>query len=74
MVERRRLPRRSVVAGFAGLREAARNVIRICRALEILQVTRHAGRGGDVVVIVDVAVSALPRRHGVRSAQSEVHH
>ena len=62
------------MAGLASLREAASHVVRIRRVLEIRQVARDAGRGGQVVVVVDVAIRALPRRHRVRAGQREVHH
>ncbi len=71
VVEGRSEPRRSVVALLAGLREIRRHVVRIRRPLVILQVTRHAGRIRDVVIVVGVAVSALSRRHGVHSRQRE---
>ena len=54
------------MAGLAGLRESALHVVGIRRVLEIRQVARDAGRGREVVVVVDVAIGALPRRHGVR--------
>ena len=71
VVECRVQPAAGVVAGFASLRESAAHVVRICRALEILQVARHARRAGQVEVIVDVTIDALPRRHGVRARQNE---
>ena len=74
MVKVRRLPCRSVVARFAGLREPALHVIRIRRVVEILQMARHAGRARQVVVVVGVAIRTLPRRNCMRPGQSEVHH
>ena len=71
MVKRCRLPCSGVVARLASLRESAAHVIRIRRALEILQVTRHTGRTGQVVVVADVAIDALARRHGMRTRQNE---
>ena len=64
-------PTGSAVALLAGLREIRRHVIRVRRALEILQVTRHAGGAGQVVVVVDVAIRAEAWRHGVRAGQNE---
>jgi len=71
-----RLPSRSRVAQFAGLRESSRHVVRICRSLEIRQVAGNARRTGDVVVakFCVVAIRALPRRNGVRAGQNKVHH
>lgn len=67
MIKPRRLPARSVVAEFAGLRETSLYVVRIGRVLEVLLVTRNASDTGQVVVIVDVAVATLTRRNRVRS-------
>ena len=55
------------MASFAGLCESARHVIRITGALEILQVTGYARRAREVVIIIDVAISALPRRYRMRT-------
>ena len=71
MIESRRLPGCGGVAGFASLGESPAHVIRVRGSLEILQVTRHAGRAGQVVVVVDVTVRALARRHGMRTGQNE---
>ena len=74
VIECRWLPGRRRMAQLAGLREAARHMIRIRRSLEVFQVARHARRTGQVVVAVDVAIGALPRRHCVRAGQCEVDH
>jgi len=50
-------------------REAAGDVIGIRRALEIRHVTADAGGIGEVVVVVEVTVGALPRRHRVHAGQ-----
>ena len=46
VIESRRLPGCGGVAGLASLRESAAHVVRVRSSLEILQVTRHAGRAG----------------------------
>ncbi len=66
------LPGRSVVARTASLRKSAGNVVGIRGSLEILEVARNAGVGGQVVVVVDVAVGASPRRDSMRTRQREV--
>ena len=73
VVKRRRLPRGSVVARLAGLREPTLHMVGIRRVLEILQMARHASRRRDVVVVVYVTIRALPWRHGVHARQREVH-
>ena len=69
MVEAGGRPGGSVVAGLAGLREAQLHMIRVIRALVIVQMARPAGRVGQVVVVVLMAVRTLPRWHPVRSGQ-----
>ena len=55
------------VAYVALLWESGRNVVRTVRALEILQVATHAGRVGDVVVRIGVALATL--QSGVSARQ-----
>ena len=71
MIKRGIRPGHGVVALIAGLGEGSGDVIGICGRLIILQVATHAGRTSDVVVVVDVTVGALPRRHGVTAGQRE---
>ena len=60
-----------VVALVAGLREIRRNVIRVGRSLEVFQVAGNARRAGQVVIIVDVAIGALPRWNCVHAGEGE---
>jgi len=69
VIEGRVQPRSRVVALITALREVRGYVIRICRSLVVLQVTRHAGRAGQVVVVVDVAIGALPRRRRMHARE-----
>ncbi len=73
VIEGRRLPGRRRVALLTSLRDSAGNVVRVFSALVIRQVAAHAGRGRDVVIVVDVAVRANPRRIGVRIRQRKAH-
>ncbi len=68
-----RLPGHGRVALRAIRREIRRDVTRVRRSLKIFEVTTDTGRTRQVVVIVDVAVDALPRRHSVPAAQREPH-
>ena len=60
-----------VVALVAGLREVRRDVIRVRRALEVLQVATDASCRIQSVIIVDVAISAGAWRHRVQASQGE---
>jgi len=64
-------PGAGAVTLIAGLREVRRDVIRIRRALIVLEVAADAGRSGQVVIVVNVAISALARRNRVKSSQRE---
>ena len=53
--------------------KVCRDVIGIRRALKIFQVAGNAGRTGQVVIVVGVAVDALARRHRVAAGQRKSH-
>jgi len=59
------------VALIACLREAGRNVVRVCGSLIVLQMARHAGRARQGVIIVDMAIDALTRWNRVQAGQGE---
>ena len=59
VIESSRGPVGGTVAHFALLREAAGDVIRVVGALIILEMATDAGGGGQVVIAVDVTLSAL---------------
>ena len=62
VIETRRLPRRGVMATLAGLRESLLHVVRVRRTLEILQVASYAGRAGQIVIVVNVALGTRHSR------------
>jgi hypothetical protein len=66
-----RLPGVGRVAYFASLGETALHVVRVLAVLEILQVTGDAGSLSEIVVAVDVTISALARRNGMGASQRE---
>ena len=63
-------PQHCVVTGFARGRESRRLMVhwRGCIVVVVLMAT-DAGRDGDVVVVIDVAVGALAGRNSVRSGE-----
>jgi len=68
MVEHGIRPQHGIVAGFAGCGERRRGVVhRANRIVVIGLVTRNTRRIRDRVVVIHVAIRALPRRHSVRS-------
>lgn len=71
VVECRIRPDDRVVAQLALSRETSCGVRRIRRAGVVLLMTRVAQRAIKCVVVVDVAIRALPRRHSVRTGQRE---
>src|ERR1700752_1620776 len=59
------------MAKITGLGERSLDVIRIGGPLIVFQMASNTSSAGDVVVVVDVAVGALPRRHGVAASQGK---
>src|SRR5581483_1850137 len=71
VIECRIGPQHRVVALLASLGEARLCVVGIGRALIILEMATHAGSGREIVVIVHVAIGALPWGHRVGARQGE---
>ena len=59
------------MAKITGLREGGGDVIRVSGRLIILKMAIHASRTGEVVVVVDMAIGTLARRHGVAGGQGK---
>lgn len=62
MVERRRLPACSRVAHIALQGNSCGEVVRISRALVVLQVARDTGRGTQIEISIGVALITLQLR------------
>ncbi len=71
VVEGGRRPACGGMAGVAGLRKSACNVVGIRSSLEILEVARDAGGAVQIVVVVDMTIGAGARWHGVQSGERE---
>ena len=71
MIEDGIRPRTRVVALIACLRKASRNVVGVGSPLIVLQMTRHAGRARQGVVIVHMAIHALTGWDSVQAGQGE---
>lgn len=69
VVERRIRPHRGVVAQFALLRESSRYVGGIRGVLEIVQMACNASSAAQAVIVVDMAIRALPRWHGMSASE-----
>lgn len=72
VIECRIQPGGCVVALLATLRKVRRNVVRVGRALIVLEVAANASVRRQVVVIVGMTVGTLPRRYRMHSCQGEV--
>ncbi len=64
-------PYNRVMAKLTLLRKSSTGMIGIRGALEVLQMARDAGGAVQVVIVSNMAVRALPGRHGMRSGQGE---
>jgi len=71
VIERRIHPVRRVMTLVTGLREVRRDVVRVRRALIVLEMAADAGRSVDAVIVVDVAIRASTRRNGMHSGKRE---
>ena len=72
VVKRRIQPGTCVVALVTSLRKVRCNVVRIGRALIVLEMAAGAGVRCQVVVIVDMTIGTLPRRDRMHPRQGEI--
>ena len=59
------------MTGIARLGKVGGGVVRVGGALIVLQMAGHASRAVQRVIVVDMTVGALPRRHGVGAGQGK---
>jgi len=71
MIKGGRRPACGRMARVAGRGKVQRDVIRVCRALEILQMATHAGRARQRVVVIHVAIGTGARRNRVQPGELE---
>ena len=72
MVELSVSPENGVMTGLTGRGKSGRHVVHRRDGVVVVSLmARDAGRGGDVVVVVDVTIAALAWRHRVRASQWE---
>lgn len=74
VIEARWLPGGRAVTGLAGLGKSAGDVVWVRGFVVIVQVAGNARIGCQIEVVIDVAVAALARRHGMLACQREVRH
>lgn len=67
-------PRTGVVALIAALREVRADMVRIRCSLVFLEMAANTSIGGQVVIVVDMAIGALPGRHCMHPGQREIGH
>jgi len=65
-------PPDGVVTAFARRRERRRHVVHRRHCVGVIGLMARYARGAtQVVIVIDMAIGALPRRHRVRSAERE---
>ncbi len=69
VIEGRRRPGNGGMALLAGCWEISGCVAGITRVLKVRKVARYASRAGQVVIVIDVAINALPGWNRVSSSQ-----